>query len=112
MKILIAAALVLVQQLQQSAIIQPGQTKEPCLHLSAGERIEVSFSADGTVDFNIHYKDSKGEHFPVLENSLSQWTGVYIAPHDQQYCLMWTNNHSDDAVDLSYSYQLYRMERK
>ena len=110
MKLFLAAALVLVQQFHHSATVQPGQTQQPCVSLAVGERLEVSFSADTAMDFNIHYEDDTGVHFPVNETAVAQWTGVYIAPHKREYCLMWTNNHSSAAADLSYSYDLYRVE--
>jgi hypothetical protein len=111
MKILIAAAsLVLVQQVQQTATIQPGQIEESCMAMAAGERLEFSFSANTGLDFNIHYHDDKEVHFPVNESALSEWKGVYIAPTGQHYCLMWTNKHATEPASLSYAYEHYRME--
>jgi hypothetical protein len=111
MKILIAAAsLALLQQIQQTATIQPGQVEESCLTMAAGERLEFSFSANTGLDFNIHYHDEKKVHFPVDEKTLSEWKGVYIAPDKQHYCLMWTNNHATQPASLSYAYEHYRME--
>lgn len=111
MKILIAAAsLVLLQQTQQTATIQPGKVEESCMTMAAGERLEFSFSANIGLDFNIHYHDNKEVYFPVSESALSQWKGVYIAPHKQHYCLMWTNKHATESAKLSYAYELFRME--
>lgn len=111
MNLLIAAAsLVLVQQIQQTTTIPPGQVKEPCILMAVGERLEFSFSASIGLDFNIHYHDDEQVHFPVNESAVSEWKGVYIAPHKQNYCLMWTNNHATGTASLSYSYQLFRME--
>ncbi len=111
MKILIAAAsLVLVQQIQQTATIQPGKIEEACMVMAAGERLEFSFTANIGMDFNIHYHDEEKVHFPVQESSLSAWKGVYIAPHKQQYCLMWTNKHATEPASLRYAYALYRMQ--
>ncbi len=113
MKILIAAAsLVLVQQIQQTATIQPGKIEESCMLMAAGERLEFSFSVNTPLDFNIHYHDDEKVHFPVSESALSEWKGVYIAPHKQHYCLMWTNKHATEPASLNYAYELYRMEGK
>ena len=83
---------------------------EECLELAAGRRLVYVFTAQKTVQFNIHYHAGDKEFYPVRRNA-RHLHGEYTARQTQGYCLMWTNPHAA-GVNLSYSFSVRGASRR
>jgi hypothetical protein len=71
--------------------------EEHCIRLDAGERIQYRFSANGELDFNIHYHRDSEVHYPVKAAASRSADATFAAPHADTYCLMWERK-GDGAV--------------
>ncbi len=107
MTLLLAIALTLLQDIEHTLVIGPGKFEEPCFKLDKDQRLEFEFSAAANLDFNVHYHDEQGVKFAVNLHAVRKEMGVYIAPSQRDYCLMWTN-HSQADVQLQYHYRIYQ----
>jgi hypothetical protein len=63
--------------------------EEHCVRLDAGEHIRYRFSANGEMDFNIHYHRGSVVHYPVKATASRSADATFTAPHADTYCLMW-----------------------
>ena len=77
---------------------------EECLELAAGRRLVYVFTAQKTVQFNIHYHAGDKEVYPVRRNT-RHLHGEYTSRQAQGYCLMWTNPHAA-GINLSYGFSV------
>jgi hypothetical protein len=107
--LLLALALTLIQQSEQTMVVGPGASEEPCLVLAMGQRLEFEFLSAADLDFNMHYHADGEVKFPLDIKAVRSKSGVYIAPRTRDYCLMWTNNSQLD-VQLEYKYRIYQEE--
>ena len=107
----ILAALVLKELIELTVAVDPGGIEEPCFPLARGERLEYVFKAAAPLDFNLHFHDDDGVHFPVDLRGMATGEGQYVAPYDRTYCLMWTNKESS-PVELEYQYRTYTKENQ
>ena len=62
---------------------------EHCIRLDAGEHVRYRFSANGEVDFNIHYHRGSEVYYPVKAAASRSADATFTAPHADTYCLMW-----------------------
>jgi hypothetical protein len=70
--------------------LKPGGVAEECLRLEAGRSRAFEWTADGPVDFNIHYHQGDNVTYPVKLNGESKGRGKFTAQAAQDYCWMWT----------------------
>lgn len=84
-----------VETEQISETVAPGKIHEVCYELSKGHEIAYRFQSTRTMDFNLHFHEGSVIEYPVERKATQSSEGVYTAPKDQFYCLMWTNNHKE-----------------
>ena len=77
---------------------------EECLNLTAGQRLAYVFTAQQTVQFNIHYHAGDKVLYPARRN-VRHLHGEYTSRQTQGYCMMWANPHAI-GVNLSYSFNV------
>ncbi len=102
-------ALSLGSLVESVVIVQPGHFEEPCFPMAAGERLEYGFTSSGAMDFNLHYHEGSGVHYPVRLKAVRAHSGDFVAESGQTYCLMWSNR-GRTPVELDYHYRLYTEE--
>ncbi|PJB71423.1 MAG: hypothetical protein CO093_05095 [Alphaproteobacteria bacterium CG_4_9_14_3_um_filter_47_13] len=73
----------------ETVSLQSRKSHEKCVDLKAGQMLEYRFTADGRLDFNIHYHDGDMVHYLVQEKNITEKEGNILAPILQHYCLMW-----------------------
>ncbi len=76
---------------------------EECFAVQANQEIDFAFITDGDVDFNLHYHVGRDIYYPVKEEDINRYKGVYTPEKKQIYCLMWTN-YGEDSIPLTYYY--------
>jgi hypothetical protein len=62
---------------------------EHCIRLDTGEHVRYRFSANGELDFNIHYHRGSEVYYPVKAAESRSADATFTAPHADTYCLMW-----------------------
>jgi hypothetical protein len=70
--------------------IKPGGVVEECLRLEAGRSRAFEWSADGPLDFNIHFHRGDDVNYPVKLNGQPKGNGRFTASSGEDYCWMWT----------------------
>jgi hypothetical protein len=70
--------------------LKPGGIAEECLHLAAGKSRTFDWTADGPLDFNIHFHHGDNVTYPVKLNGQSKGNGKFTAKAGEDYCWMWT----------------------
>jgi hypothetical protein len=70
--------------------LAPGQVEEICLRLEPRDGVQWRFSAESPVDFNLHWHEGRAVHLPVRHDAVREHAGSFVAPHGDDYCLMWT----------------------
>ena len=71
--------------------VKPGGFGERCLRLERDGALSYEFSADGDVDFNLHYHRGQEIFYPVRSAAVRSDRSRFIAPAADDYCLMWEN---------------------
>lgn len=70
--------------------LKPGGVAEECLHLAAGRSRTFEWTADGPLDFNIHFHRGDDVTYPVKLNGQAKGKGKFTAQAGEDYCWMWT----------------------
>ena len=70
--------------------LQPGAVAEECVRLEAGRSRAFEWTADGSLDFNIHFHRGKDVSYPVKLRNETKGKGKFTASSTQDYCWMWT----------------------
>jgi hypothetical protein len=70
--------------------LKPGDVAEECLHLAAGKSRNFEWTADGPLDFNIHFHHGDDVTYPVKLNGQAKGQGRFTASAGEDYCWMWT----------------------
>jgi hypothetical protein len=104
-----AVAEVVGEHVEHSAALGAGDIEEPCFTMAATDRLEFEFVSNAELDFNLHYHEQGEVHFPVDIKQILKEEGIYIAPRQRTYCLMWTNS-GVAQLDLNYQYQIIQQE--
>ena len=99
----------LLGHLEKEVSLAAGKSEEPCFAMAMTDRLMFSFEADTGLDFNIHYHENDSVSFPVSVKNREKEEGEFFATGSRQYCMMWTNR-TESAVQLTYSYKIYRRE--
>ena len=74
-----------------SHAMKAGGVAEECLRLPAGKSRRFEWSADGPVDFNIHFHVGKDVTYPVKLNGQAKGGGRFTAAATEDYCWMWSS---------------------
>ena len=85
-------------QFGKELAVAPGKFVEACEKLPKGARVSWSFEAATLVDFNIHYHEGKQVRFPARKTQVGKAAGVLRTRRAQDYCWMWTNKGSAEAM--------------
>lgn len=101
--------LALATLVEATETIAPRNFEEPCFTMTAGDRLEYSFTARAPLDFNLHYHEGDDVHYPERLKAVRRHAGHFEAKFDQTYCLMW-RNRSSAPITLDYQYKLYPQE--
>jgi len=83
-----------VGRFERALMLAPGRFIESCGELRKGQSIAWSFTADGQVDFSIHYHEGERLVVPVKQHGAADAKGTLAVGVDQVYCWMWTNKSS------------------
>ena len=59
--------------------LKPGGVAEECLHLAAGKSRTFEWTADGPLDFNIHFHRGDDVTYPVKLNGQAKGTGRFFS---------------------------------
>jgi len=70
--------------------LRPGAIAEECLRLEGGRSRAFEWTADGPVDFNIHFHQGDKVSYPVKLNAQRKGGGRFTANSGEDYCWMWT----------------------
>jgi len=90
---------------ERTLMLAPGRFIESCGELRKGQSIAWSFTADGPVDFSIHYHDGQRLAVPARHDGVADAKGSLAVGVDQVYCWMWTNK---SAAEVKLSVALRR----
>lgn len=71
-----------------------GWTKEECVDVSAGVRLDYSFRSTGVVSFNIHHHVGRETTYDVERHKTLESDASLVAPVDARYCLTFTNEET------------------
>ena len=84
-------------------LIKGLETREKCLNLLPGQKLEYSFKSSAEVSFNIRYHDQGGRPIYLKdEKGMLFSKGVLDPPNKNLLCLMWVNSGIED-IRLSYN---------
>ena len=87
-------------------LIKGNKTKEECLNLLPGQKLEYSFKSSAEVLFNIYYHEQGGGPIYLMDEKGTVFNkGVLEPTKKDRYCLSWRNYGMQD-VHLSYNTQL------
>ena len=87
-------------------LIKGNKTKEECLNLLPGQKLEYSFKSSAEVSFNIYYHEQGGGPIYLMDEKGTVFNkGVLEPTKKDRYCLSW-KNHGIGDVHLSYNTQL------
>lgn len=90
---------------EATTTIEPGKVYEDCFAVEKGSRIKLSFNADDTLKFNIHYHDGKEVVYIYPKAKTDNLSLNYKARIGEKYCLMW-HSRSKAPIKLDYQYEI------
>ncbi len=70
--------------------LEPRGVAEECLRLETGRSRRFEWTADGPLDFNIHYHKGDEVIYPVKLKGQWNGGGRFTAATGEDYCWMWT----------------------
>jgi hypothetical protein len=69
--------------------LAPYTTREDCVDLIQGDRLDYRFESNTPVKFNIYYRDSNMIVEPITRENVVEDSGVFAARIAARYCLLW-----------------------
>lgn len=81
-------------QFAHSGAVAPGAALELCAPLGASVAVDSRFSADGTLDYNVHHHVGDEVVYLELEKGVRQHVGRLEPESADTYCWMWENTGS------------------
>lgn len=94
-------------QFRQKLSVDAGKILEVCEKLVSGDKVQWSFGADASLDFNIHYHEADKVLYSAREEQSLQARDTLQVSVNQDYCWMWRNRH-DRAVEVTIDTRLER----
>jgi hypothetical protein len=70
--------------------LPPGGVAEECVRLEPGRSRAFEWTADGPLDFNIHFHSGAKVTYPVKLANQKQGRGKFTASAGEDYCWMWS----------------------
>lgn len=83
--------------------LTPYAVHEECAKLAPGDRLDYAFTADGPVNFNLHYHDGAAIVEPISRDGVNEDAGVFAPIIAQDYCLMWEAGRAPASLDYRIS---------
>jgi len=69
--------------------LAPYTTREDCVDLLQGDRLDYRFESNTRVKFSIYYRDSNMIVEPVTREDVAEDSGVFAPRIPARYCLLW-----------------------
>jgi hypothetical protein len=69
--------------------LAPYTTREDCVDLIQGDRLDYRFESNTRVRFSIYYRDSNMIVEPITREDVAQDSGVFAPRIPARYCLLW-----------------------
>jgi hypothetical protein len=96
---------------QYNKALAPGKAHEECMKMGPNQHLIYSFKATGSLNFNIHYHEDKEVYFPVKQDEIADYNGIYQPTVGHDYCMMWTNT-SKKPVSVNYEFEFKIVDAK
>ena len=81
------------------------------MNIGTNQQLTYSFKATSSLNFNIHYHEDKEVYFPVKQDEIADYKGIFNPTVDHDYCMMWTNT-SKKPVSVDYEFELKTVDAK
>ena len=69
--------------------LAPYTTREDCVDLIQGDRLDYRFESNTRVKFSIYYRDSNMIVEPITRENVVEDSGVFAPRIAARYCLLW-----------------------
>jgi hypothetical protein len=69
--------------------LAPYTTREDCVDLIQGDRLDYRFESNTRVRFSIYYRDSNMIIEPITREDVAEGSGVFAPRIPARYCLLW-----------------------
>lgn len=79
--------------------LTPYESREDCVRMARGDRLDWTFEATEPVAFEIRYREGVAALAPISRSSVLGDAGVYLAPLAREYCLVWEAGPPGAQVD-------------
>ena len=70
-------------------VIAPYESRDECMRLAPGDRIDWRYESTEPLAFNIHYREANAVLSPVVREQSTSDSGTFEARLPQDYCLTW-----------------------
>lgn len=70
-------------------IIAPYATRDECVHVTAGERLDYRYTSSAAVNFDIRYHEAASILMPIVTPGATAGSGIYVPLFANDYCLTW-----------------------
>jgi hypothetical protein len=80
-------------------VLTPYESREDCVRMAQGDRLDYSFEATEPVAFELRYREGVAALAPISRSSALGDAGVYLAPFAREYCLTWEAGPPGALVD-------------
>ena len=78
--------------------LAPYTTREECVDLIQGDRLDYRFESNAPVKFNIYYRDSNMIVEPITRENVVEDSGVFAPRITARYCLLWEASPSGALI--------------
>lgn len=85
--------------------LTPYESRDECVRLAVGDRLEYRFDASEPVTFEIRYREGFAVIAPLVREPSRGDAGVFVAGLPRDYCLVWEAGVAGALVD-------YRLRRR
>ncbi len=79
--------------------LPPWESRELCVRLADGDRLEYTFEATEPVAFEIRYHDGASVVAPLVRDPTRADAGLFLAQLPQVYCLVWEAGVAGALID-------------
>lgn len=81
--------------------LAPYTTREDCVDLIQGDRLDYRFESNAPVKFNIYYRDSNMIVEPITREGVVEGSGVFAPRISARYCLLWEASPTGALIGYS-----------
>ncbi len=79
--------------------LTPYESRDECVRLAAGDRLDYRFEASEPVMFEIRYREGFAVIAPLVREPSRGDAGVFLAVLPRDYCLVWEAGVAGALVD-------------